>query len=92
MEYEFVKTCFNEQPYFSSTVNLWKHIPTNTYYISRDFREIIKPAIDYSNMLLYEPPPVKHSPYRSFLTNHKQVSNKDFISGFVVDYNSRWIL
>jgi hypothetical protein len=92
MEYEFVKTCYNESPLYSSTVNLWKHTSNNNYYISRDFREIKKPTTDLRYTLLYESQPVETSPYRSFLTFNKQVSNIDFMSGFVEYGNTRWKL
>jgi hypothetical protein len=54
IEYKFVKTSFNESLLFSSTANFWKHVSTYTYYISRDFCEIIKPTTDYSYMLLHK--------------------------------------
>jgi hypothetical protein len=92
MEYEFVKTCHNESPLYSSTVNLWKHTSTNTYYVSRDFRESITPKTDYSYMLLYTSQPAKLSPYRSFLTQPKQVSSLDFMAGFVEYCNTTWKL
>ena len=42
MNYEYVKELFNVNPSFSSTVRLWKHLPTKTYYVSYDQRELIK--------------------------------------------------
>jgi hypothetical protein len=93
MNYEYVKDLFNVNPTFSSTTRLWKHIPTNTYYVSYDFKEIIKPAIDNSYMLLSDNCESKTSPYRSYLSqNAKQLTAYDFSCG-VVQYNkSYWKL
>jgi len=79
MEYEFIKTCFHKSPVYSSTVNLWKHSSTNAYYVSRDFRE--------KNQSSTEP-----LSFRSFLTQPKQVTNLDFVYGFVEYGNTKWKL
>jgi len=31
--YEFIRPLFNEDPRYSSTICLWKHSQTNTYYV-----------------------------------------------------------
>jgi hypothetical protein len=56
-------------------------------------KEIIKPAIDNSYMLLFEKSEYKTSPYRSYLSqNAKQLTSYDFLTG-VVEYNrSNWKL
>lgn len=77
---------------YSSPIYLWKDLKTNIYYVSRDFKKIIKPPADQCYMLLYDKEPAKYSPYRSFLTNSKQVSNEDFKFGFVDYQESRWRL
>jgi hypothetical protein len=90
MNYEYVKDLFNVSPSFSSTRRLWKHISTNTYYVSYDFKEIIKPEIDNSYMLLSEKSEYKTSPYRSYLSqNAKQLTAYDFTRG-VVEYNTSY--
>ena len=92
MEYEFVKTCFNESPIYSTTVNLWKRSSTNTYYVSRDFREKNQSTIDLRYTLLYTSQPSEPLSFRSFLTEPKQVTTLDFMSGFVEYNNTRWKL
>ena len=93
MNYEYVKDLLNVNQAFSSTIRLWKHLSTNTYYVSYDFKEIIKPAIDNSYMLLSDKSETKISPYRSYLShNAKQLTAYDFSCG-VVEYNkSYWKL
>lgn len=93
MKYEYVKDLFNVNPIFSSTIRLWKHLSSNTYYVSYDFKEIIEPLIDNSYMLLSENYESKTSPYRSYLSqNAKQLTAYDFLNG-VVEYNkSYWKL
>jgi hypothetical protein len=93
MTYVYVKDLLNVCPTFSSVITLWKHISTNTYYVSYDHKEIIKPAIDNSYMLLSEKSEYKTSPYRSYLSqNAKQLTSYDFLTG-VVEYNrSNWKL
>ena len=76
----------------SSGLSLWKHIPTNTYYVSRDFCEIIQPKVDYSYMLLYTPEPERESPYRQTLTNPKRVTQADFVARFIEYDNEIWQL
>ena len=39
MDYEYVKDLFNVDRAYSSTVRLWKHLSSNTYYVSYDFNE-----------------------------------------------------
>ena len=92
MVYLYIKGCFNIYSNFSSVMALWKDVETNAYYISRDFPEIVKPTIDNSYLLMYEPKEPKTSPYKDFLTDYKQVSNLDFILGFIEYEGSRWIL
>jgi len=93
MNYEYIKDLRNVEPSFSSTVRLWKHISSNTYYVSFDFKEIIKPVIDNSYMLLSDKSKTNISPYRSYLSqNAKQLTVYDFLNG-VVEYNkSYWKL
>lgn len=94
MVYLFIKSCLNVSPVYSSVVNLWKDVEINTYFVSRDFQPIINPTnnIDKSYMLLYEPEPIKRSQYRDFLTDCKQVSNQDFMLGFVEYGGGKWKL
>ena len=93
MNYEYVKDLLNVNPAFSSAIRLWKHLSTNTYYVSYDFKEIIKPAIDNSYMLLSDKCESKSSPYRCYLSQSaKQLTSYDFSRG-VVEYNkSYWKL
>lgn len=93
MNYEFVKGIGNVNPVFSSACYIWKHRKTGIYYISNDYKEIIKPVIDNSYMLLFDKSETKLSPYRYYLSqNAKQLTAYDFSRG-VVEYNkSHWKL
>lgn len=93
MNYEYVKDLFNVNPVFSSTVRLWKHLAKNTYYISYDHREIIKPVVDNSYMLLSDKPNTNLSHYRDNLSlDAKQLSSLDFLNGRVEYNHSYWKL
>ena len=93
MNYEYVKDLLNVNPTFSSTIRVWKHLPSKTYYVSYDQREIIKPVTDYSYMLLSDKPDTKLSNTRANLSqNAKQLTSSDFLKG-TVEYNgSYWKL
>lgn len=93
MNYEFVKDIFNVNPIFSSTVRLWKNVSTNTYYVSYDFKEIIRPVKDDSYMLLSDKQESKESLYRVALSpNAKQLTLIDFLNGSVEYNGSYWKL
>jgi hypothetical protein len=93
MNYEYVKDLPKVNPTFSSTLRLWKHLATNTYYISYDQREIIKPVVDNRYMLLSDKPNTKLSPYRGNLSlDAKQLTSLDFLNERVEYNGSYWKL
>ena len=93
MNYEYVKDLFNVDPIYSSTIRLWKHLATNTYYISYDLRETIKPVVDNSYMLFSDKPEQKLSLCRANLSSDaKQLTSLDFFKGRVEYNHSYWKL
>ena len=93
MSYEYVKDLCNVSPVYSATLRLWKHTVSNNYYVSGDFPEIIKPAINYSYMLLSEKPKIQISNTRNYLSkNAKVLTTLDYLNGTVEYGGSYWKL
>jgi len=78
--------------YSSFSPSLWINTRTNQYFVSYEHREVIKPSVDTSFMLLAKPEPTKLSDYKEVLDGAEHVSSQDVNNGKVKYGNSYYLI
>ena len=99
MNFKHIKDLSNEDPRCTRKISLWKHLPSNTFYVDDcALDEHIGSFVDYSYMLytkiyLANKKKTQTEPYREDLSmNAKKLTRQEFVIGKISYKGTYWKL